>query len=62
MNPNKLAEEEIKKWEDNLRINHPNFSFTDSEKHYMRVAYTSGYSRGYGVGYNAGMGGEPNGN
>jgi hypothetical protein len=30
-------------WEENLKLVHPEFSFTESEKHYMKMAFEAGY-------------------
>jgi len=38
-----VAELMIQTWEDNTRIQHPTFFFTESERHYMKMAFEGGY-------------------
>lgn len=39
-----VADLMIQTWEDNSKLIRPEFCFTDSEKHYMRMAFEGGYA------------------
>lgn len=43
MDMKEAAKLSIQTWEDNLRIQLPNFKFTEAEKTYMEIAFEAGY-------------------